>query len=303
MQNLETFLTEKNINSDLILIFKYLAIAGSELQKYLHQAYFENLLGSEHYVNIQGEIQQKMDLKAEQLFEQAVKKCEKISVLVSEERPEPIFFDEKKEYLLFMDPLDGSSNLEVNGNVGSIFSLYRRQSSNSENIQPSDLLQKADQQVAAAYILYGPATVLVLSFGEETYGFTLKEDGVFYQSHHFIFPEKPTIYAINQAQEPYWDDFTKTKIAHYQKTCNARYSGALVADFHRILCKGGVFAYPTTSFVPQGKLRFLYECAPLALIAKGAKAVAHDGKNEILNHKPEQIHERSGFWVEKKLNL
>ena len=297
MQNIRDYLSSKNQALDLILIFEALALAAKTMQETLSQASFLNLLGDNSSTNIQGETQQKLDDYADILFESALKNTQKIAALVSEERIEMTILEKNAPYIVAMDPLDGSSNIDVNVNVGSIFAIFKRKTPIGHSPDLSDVLQKGKEQIAAAYILYGSATLLVLTIGEGTLGFTLHKDGNFYLTHHFKMP-KPTIYSINEAQAEDWDENTKQQIRAYKKTCTARYIGSLVADFHRNLLKGGAYFYPATSKFPNGKLRLLYECAPLAFLAEQAGAWAYMEKNtKISELRPTHIHQRTPFLV------
>jgi fructose-1,6-bisphosphatase I len=297
MQNIRDYLSSKNQALDLILIFEALALAAKTMQETLSQASFLHLLGDNSSTNIQDEMQQKLDDYADILFESALKNTQKIAALVSEERIEMTSLEKNAPYIVAMDPLDGSSNIDVNVNVGSIFAIFNRKTPIGHSPDLSDALQKGKEQIAAAYILYGSATLLVLTIGEGTLGFTLHKDGNFYLTHHFKMP-MPTIYSINEAQAADWDENTKQQITAYKKTCTARYIGSLVADFHRNLLKGGAYFYPATSKFPNGKLRLLYECAPLAFLAEQAGAGAYIEKNTKISELiPTHIHQRTPFLV------
>jgi fructose-1,6-bisphosphatase I len=258
------------------------------------------VLGNAGATNVQGEAQQKLDVYANQALLHCLGMRDNVALLVSEENEEPITLDRVEgdgEYAIVFDPLDGSSNIDVNVNVGTIFSIFRRSPD-----QPVDVLQPGLKQVAAGYVVYGPSTVLVYTTGNGVFGFTLDPAiGAYVLSHdNMRMPEKGPYYAVNEAN---FDFFP----AHYQRYIaglrngafghrySSRYIGSLVADFHRTLLKGGVFLYPPTEDHPTGKLRLLYEANPLAYIAEEAGGRAMDGARRILEIQPEGIHQRTSL--------
>ena len=211
------------------------------------------------------------------------------------------------KYVLLIDPLDGSSNIDVNVSVGTIFSIYRRVTPSGTPVSKKDFLQKGNKQVAAGYIFYGTSTMLVYTTGHGVNGFTLNPAiGAFYLSHpNMIIPDEGNLYSIN---EGYYSHFSMG-VKKYLKYCqeekedrpySSRYIGSLVSDFHRNLIKGGIYLYPASSKYPKGKLRLLYECNPIAFLTEQANGLATDGKRRILDIQPEKLHERSPVFCGSK---
>ncbi len=272
-----------------------LTLAAKMIEAQIRRAGINDLLGSAGETNVQGETQQKLDVYANKALLHCLGVRDSVAALVSEENEEPLVFDrapETGEYIIVFDPLDGSSNIDVNVNVGTIFSIFRR--------PPGDLdaamLQPGHQQVAAGYVLYGPSTILVYTTGDGVYGFTLDPAiGAFVLSHDRIrMPQQGQIYSVNEANA---DGFPAAYSRYFttlrKKGYSSRYIGSLVADFHRTLLKGGVFFYPPTHAYPGGKLRLLYEANPLAFIAEQAGGAATDGGARILDIAPTGIHQRT----------
>jgi fructose-1,6-bisphosphatase I len=230
-----------------------------------------------------------------------------VAALVSEEDEEPVTFNRSVEtgrYIIVFDPLDGSSNIDVNVNVGTIFSVLRRLPADRSADLAESVLQHGYAQVAAGYVLYGPSTVLVYTTGHGAHGFTLDPTiGAFVlTSEHMKMPAQGSYYSVNEANQATWPDEYRAYIGKLRsgalgRQYSSRYIGSLVADFHRTLLKGGVFLYPPTKDQPGGKLRLLYEANPLAFIAEQAGGMATDGKRRILDIKPEGIHQRTPFMV------
>jgi fructose-1,6-bisphosphatase I len=208
---------------------------------------------------------------------------------------------------VLIDPLDGSSNIDVNVSVGTIFSIYRRISPVGTPVTLEDFLQPGRKQVAAGYVVYGTSTMLVYTTGHGVNGFTLNPAlGVFYLSHpNMRFPEKGKIYSINEGNYVHFPVGIKKYIKYCQeekddRPCTSRYIGSLVSDFHRNMIKGGVYLYPSTSKHPNGKLRLLYECNPMAFLAEQAGGRASDGYRDILDIQPTELHQRTPFYVGNK---
>jgi fructose-1,6-bisphosphatase I len=229
---------------------------------------------------------------------------------VTEENQEIITFEDNLskdgKYIFLMDPLDGSSNIDVNVSIGTIFSIYRRVSPRGHTAKPEDFLQEGTRMVAAGYIIYGSSTMLVYTTGKGVNGFTLDPSiGEFCLSHPDIrTPEFGSIYSVNEGHYIKFPEGVKKYIKYCQemdpetnRPYTSRYIGSLVADFHRNLLKGGIFIYPSTASSPQGKLRLAYECNPIAFIAEQAGGKASDGHTRILDLKPESLHQRSPFYV------
>jgi fructose-1,6-bisphosphatase I len=229
-----------------------------------------------------------------------------VAALVSEEDERPVTFNRDAEtgkYIIVFDPLDGSSNIDVNVNVGTIFSILRRLPSELGTLEES-ILQQGFRQVAAGYVVYGPSTVLVYTAGNGVFGFTLDPTiGAFVLSNdNMKMPEQGSYYSVNEANAEGWPEEYRTYLKKLRekelgKEYSSRYIGSLVADFHRTLLKGGVFLYPPTAKAPKGKLRLLYEANPLAFIAEQAGGVATNGAGRVLDIKPEGIHQRTPFCV------
>ena len=224
-----------------------------------------------------------------------------------------VSFDKNNQnsYVVLIDPLDGSSNIDVNVSVGTIFSVYRRISEIGNNVSMDDFLQKGRNQVAAGYIIYGTSTMLVYTTGDGVNGFTLNPAiGSFYHSHaNLKFPKKGSIYSINEGNYLQFPDYVKKYLKFCQmeeddRPYTSRYIGSLVSDFHRNLIKGGIFMYPNTSKNPKGKLRLLYECNPISFICEQAGGLAIDGEENVLDIQPEALHQRIPFYCgsEKMIN-
>ncbi len=283
-----------------------ITLAAKMIEAKIRKAGLSGMAGNNGRSNIQGEIQQKLDIYANEALLHCLGTRDTVAVLVSEENDEPVTFDRrtgKGKYAIFFDPLDGSSNIDVNVNVGTIFSIYRIDSDVHEDTGRF-ILQPGICQCAAGYVLYGPSTVLVYTTGHGVYGFTLDPNvGAFVLSHENLkIPEKGKYYSCNEANVDEFPPHYRTYLNHLKgnRTGNgygSRYIGSLVADFHRTLLKGGVFLYPPTDAHPSGKLRLLYEANPLAFIAEQAGGVAINGEQSILRIQPTNIHQRTPLIV------
>jgi fructose-1,6-bisphosphatase I len=274
----------------------------------------DHILGAQGGQNVQGEEQQKLDVVADEAFIRAFENGGEVCGVASEENDDYLAFQsetaKKGNYVVLFDPLDGSSNIDVNVSIGTIFSIYRRISPNGTSATLDDVLQSGEQQVAAGYVLYGSSTILVYTTGNGVNGFTLDPAiGEFFLSHpEMRMPENGRLYSVNEGNLNDFDPTLRAYISYCQsdenqtgKPYSGRYIGSLVADFHRNLIKGGIYIYPTVPSAPQGRLRLLYECNPLAFIAEQAGGLATDGKNRILEIKPTQLHQRVGFYIGSKL--
>jgi fructose-1,6-bisphosphatase I len=272
-----------------------------------------DVLGAYGQTNVQGEQQQKLDVYANQALLHCLGLRDSVAALVSEEDEEPVTFGRSVEtgrYIIVFDPLDGSSNIDVNVNVGTIFSVLRRlPSDHSADLQES-VLQPGHAQVAAGYVVYGPSTVLVYTTGSGVHGFTLDPTiGAFVLTNeHMMMPEQGSYYSVNEANAATWPEPYRTYVARLRdgglgKKYSSRYIGSLVADFHRTLLKGGIFLYPPTLDQPGGKLRLLYEANPLAFIAEQAGGMASSGSGRILDIKPAGIHQRTPFMVGSRCEM
>ena len=258
-----------------------------------------DILGAAGNENVQGEEQQKLDVYANNLFIRMMKTQGCVCAVASEENDDIVHFDNGGKYVVTMDPLDGSSNIDVNVSIGTIFSIYKRVSSGPKATL-EDFLQPGTAQVAAGYIVYGSSTMLVYSTGHGVNGFTLDPSiGTFCLSHpNMKTSEDGKIYSINEGNWFEFSDGVRKYIdACKQKKMSARYIGSLVADFHRNLLKGGIYLYPGTQKAPKGKLRLLYEANPLAFIAEQAGGSATDGAKRILELKPTELHQRTPLYI------
>jgi fructose-1,6-bisphosphatase I len=273
----------------------------------------DHILGAQGGQNVQGEEQQKLDVVADEAFIRAFENGGEVCGIASEENDDFVAFDsesaQKGNYVVLFDPLDGSSNIDVNVSIGTIFSIYRRISPNGTPATLADMLQAGDHQVAAGYVLYGSSTILVYSTGKGVNGFTLDPAiGEFFLSHpNMKMPEEGRLYSINEGNLQDFDPTLRAYLDYCQsdknqtgKPYSGRYIGSLVADFHRNLIKGGIYIYPTVPSAPEGRLRLLYECNPLAFIAEQAGGLATDGQQRILDIKPTQLHQRVGFYIGSK---
>lgn len=257
------------------------------------------MLGAAGRVNVQGEQQQKLDVLANETIKNIFRATGRVCVMASEEEADavPTPADHRPgKYVLLFDPLDGSSNIDVNVSIGTIFSIHRRVSPEGPGTL-GDLLQPGRKQVAAGYVIYGSSTVLVYSSGRGVHGFTLDPTiGEFLlRSPEIKTPPRGTYYSVNESHYPRWSPGYRRAVDVLKGSDgrNARYIGSLVADFHRNLVAGGVFLYPGDTKSPQGKLRLLYECAPLAFIAEQAGGSASDGRRPILDIVPAELHQRT----------
>jgi fructose-1,6-bisphosphatase I len=279
-----------------------ITLATKMTEAKIRRAGLMDVLGSAGQTNIQGETQQKLDVYANEALIHCLGLRDSVAILVSEENENPVTFDrasEGGEYVIIFDPLDGSSNIDVNVNVGTIFSIFRCPSASVADCHGS-ILQCGRKQVAAGYVVYGPSTIFVYTTGHGVFGFTLDPAiGAYVLSHENIrIPESGSIYSVNEANvdefpESYRIYLKQLREKGLGRKYSSRYIGSLVADFHRTLLKGGVFLYPPTSGYPHGKLRLLYEANPLAFIAEQAGGMAIDGQRCVLDIEPHDIHERT----------
>lgn len=297
LQQFETFTTEAQ---DISAIMSRIALAAKLVARRLSRAgLMAGALGFTGETNVQGESVKKMDIYANDVFISVFKQSGLVCRLASEEMDEPYYIPENcpvGRYTLLYDPIDGSSNVDINLNVGSIFSLRQQQGNDIER-DAEDLLQSGDKQLAAGYILYGPSTTLVYSLGKGVHSFILDPSlGEFILAEENIqIPSHGPVYSVNEGNYWQWEESIREYIryVHRHEGYTARYSGALVGDFHRILLQGGVFLYPGTVEKPAGKLRLLYESAPLAFLTEQAGGKASTGTERLLDVIPEKLHQRS----------
>jgi len=285
-----------------------ITLATKIIADQVSRAGLRNLLGSTGETNVQGELVQKLDVLANETILACLGYRPSIGIMVSEEDDEPHIikdFDDQAKYIVLFDPLDGSSNIDVNVSIGTIFSILQRREDCEAGRVMDHILQPGLKQVAAGYVIYSSSTVMAYTTGSGVHMFTLDPSiGAFCLCReHVRMPASGKTYSINEAYRSQFPrgvqdylDWAKTDEANY----SLRYIGSLVADFHRTLLKGGVFLYPPTTKAPQGKLRLLYEANPLAFIAEQAGGVATDGKQRILEKTPTALHERTSLIIGSK---
>ncbi|MBE9179030.1 class 1 fructose-bisphosphatase [Oculatella sp. LEGE 06141] len=304
LQQLHSFSADAQ---DLSALMTRIALAGKLIARRLTRAgLVEDALGFTGRTNVQGEAVKKMDIFANQVFISVFEQSGLVCRLASEEMEKPYYIPENcpvGRYTLLYDPIDGSSNVDINLNVGSIFSI-RKQEGDDADGTATDLLQDGHKQIAAGYILYGPSTMLVYSIGTGVHAFTLDPSiGEFILANENIqVPTHGPVYSVNEGNFWQWDESIRDYIryVHRHEGYTARYSGALVGDIHRILFQGGVFLYPGTIKNPEGKLRLLYESAPLAFLIEQAGGNASTGTQAILDVVPDKIHTRTPLVIGSK---
>lgn len=294
----------KYATGELSQLIRDLAYAGKVVNREINRAGLAGITGAYGSENVQGEEQQNLDVAANIRFTRALKKGGEVAAIISEEDEDIIDLNNpRSKYIIAIDPLDGSSNIDVNVSIGTIFSIYRRISPAGSPVQMEDVLQPGKQQVAAGYILYGSSTMFVYTTGKGVNGFTYEPSlGEYILSHQDMkMPKDGSIYSVNEGSYNSFDQGVKGYIEKCkERGYSARYIGSLVADFHRNLLKGGIYIYPATEKAPQGKLRLMYECNALAMIAEQAGGKATDGKQRILDIQPESLHQRVPFFVGSK---
>lgn len=303
MRRLPPVLREDGVDLDLISLIRTILAAAKEISFRVSQGALAGVLGSTLDENIQGEVQKKLDVVANQLWKDIILESGFVKAISSEEEDSTVPGYADGKYLVTYDPLDGSSNIDVNGLIGSIFSILKA----PEGADPSDpsmFLQKGAEQVAAGYILYGPSTMMALTTGNGVRLYTLDKThgGFLVTKDKFIIPEDTQEFAINMSNQRFWEPSMKDYIADLLqgeegprgKRFNMRWIAAMVADIHRILCRGGIFAYPGDSRNPNKpyKLRLMYEANPMAFLVEQAGGAAHTGTQRILDIQPEDIHQR-----------
>jgi len=290
---------------ELSQLLTSIRLAAKVVNREINKAGLADILGAMGSENIQGEAQQKLDVIANDTFMRALRSMGQVCGVASEEEEHFVGFDDEihsdARYVVLMDPLDGSSNIDVNVSVGTIFSIYRRITPAGSPVEMKDFLQPGDAQIAAGYVVYGSSTMLVYTTGNGVNGFTLDPSiGVFCLSHPDMqIPQDGKIYSVNEGNYVHFPEGVKRYIKYCQEYDEAtnrpytsRYIGSLVSDFHRNLIKGGVYLYPTGTMVPKGKLRLLYECNPLAFIVEQAGGMATDGTRRIMEIAPDELHQR-----------
>ncbi|PQJ83424.1 class 1 fructose-bisphosphatase [Aliivibrio sifiae] len=297
-------------SGELSSLIGSIKLAAKIVNREINKAGLVDITGASGEENIQGEQQQKLDLYANDKFKAALENRDQVCGVASEEEDEAVAFNKElnqnAKYVVLMDPLDGSSNIDVNVSVGTIFSIYRRISPIGTPAIEEDFLQPGNKQVAAGYIIYGSSTMLVYTTGNGVHGFTYDPSlGVFCLSHEDMkVPQDGNIYSINEGNYIRFPEGIKQYLKYCQemkpednRPYTSRYIGSLVADFHRNLLKGGIYLYPSTQAYPNGKLRLLYECNPMAMLIEEAGGKATDGEQRILDIKPTELHQRVPFFV------
>ncbi len=288
-------------SGELSQLLRDMALAAKIIHREVNQSGLVDITGAFGKMNVQGEMQQKLDVVADIRFIRALKNGGEVAAIISEEKEEIIDTGNVNgKYVVAIDPLDGSSNIDVNVSIGTIFSVYRRISPLGQPATAADFLQGGRAQIVAGYILYGSSTILVYTTGQGVNGFTYEQSlGEFFLSHSNIStPADGVIYSCNEGNRGDFD----ANVSRYLDYCqtqkySARYIGSLVADFHRNLLKGGIYLYPATQAAPKGKLRLLYECYPLAFLVEQANGIANNGSENILDIQPTSFHQRIPFFV------
>lgn len=316
-KTIDRFILEKErqhpeATGELSAILTNLAVAAKIVSNEVNKAGLVDILGYTGDVNVQGEQVKKLDIYANDIFTKSMDYFGLIAALASEEEDDLIRMpkgDEAGKYIVLFDPLDGSSNIDVNVSIGTIFSIYKKKTPNGKAGDLQDCLQSGSEQVAAGYILYGSSTIFVYTTGEGVHGFTLDPSvGEFLLSHENIrIPENGRIYSLNEGNYKYWHQGLKNFIKYLQDATDrdedqytARYIGSMVADIHRNLIYGGIFIYPRDKKRPEGKLRLIYECNPMAFIVEAAGGKASNGRKRILDLEPSYLHERTPVYIGSK---
>lgn len=294
---------------ELSRLLRDIGIASKIVNREVNKAGLVDILGETGNTNIQGERVKKLDIYANEQFISALKSGGECCMIASEENEEPICIDSEisseAKYIVAIDPLDGSSNIDVNVSVGTIFSVYRRRSMDTP-VSADDVLQRGIRQVAAGYVIYGSSTMLVYTTGRGVNGFTLDPSiGEFCLSHpNLEMPSTGTIYSVNEGYYVHFPEGVKKYIKYCQvedaaskRPYTSRYVGSAVADIHRSLIMGGIFIYPSSAHVPQGKLRLLYEANPLSFVVEQAGGCASDGYDRIMELKANAIHQRTPVFI------
>ncbi len=317
IKTLGQFIIEKQADfpyakGELSRLLRDIGIASKIVNREVNKAGLVDILGDAGAMNVQGEDQKKLDVFANTQFITALTSGGECCIVASEEEDEFVAIEspvsKNAKYIICIDPLDGSSNLDCNVAVGTIFSILRRKTT-AGKATLEDVLQKGTEQVAAGYVIYGSSTMLVYTTGKGVNGFTLDPSiGEFCLSHPDLkIPSNGQTYSINEGNYVHFPDGVKKYLKHVQvedKASNrpytSRYIGSMVADIHRNLIKGGIYMYPTTASSPRGKLRLMYECNPMAFIVEQAGGVASDGYHRIMDIEPTELHQRTAVYIGSK---
>jgi fructose-1,6-bisphosphatase I len=314
VKTLGQFIIEKQADfpyakGELSRLLRDIGIAAKIVNREVNKAGLVDILGEAGTTNIQGESQKKLDVYANEQFITALQSGGECCIVVSEENDEYVYIDSEisknAKYIVAIDPLDGSSNIDVNVAVGTIFSIYRRKTTEGKAVM-EDVLQKGTEQIAAGYVIYGSSTMMVYTTGKGVNGFTLDPSiGEFCLSHpDMTIPKDGVIYSINEGYYAHFPDGVKKYIKYCQvedekthRPYTSRYTGSMVADLHRNMIKGGIFIYPLTASAPKGKLRLVYECNPMAFIIEQAGGKASNGYDRILELEVTDLHQRTAIFI------
>ncbi|MDZ7681167.1 MAG: class 1 fructose-bisphosphatase [Fodinibius sp.] len=298
---------------ELSQLLRDIGLAAKIISREVNKAGITNILGEDGTTNVHGESVKKLDLFADKQLISALNRSEITCMVISEENDGIVkLHNEGGKYIVYLDPLDGSSNIDVNVSIGSIFSIYMRKDPSSDVLEEDDALQQGVKQVAAGYVLYGSSTLMAYTTGLGVSVFTLDPSiGEFILSEDDVqIPDKGTIYSVNEGSYHSWDEGLKQYVKYCQvedsetnRPYKARYIGSMVADVHRTLITGGIFIYPNSSQYPNGKLRLMYECNPLSFVIEQAGGMAIDGQGRILEIDPESIHQRTPIFIGSKGNV
>lgn len=300
------------------MLLNELILAGKIISREVNKAGLGDILGVTGESNVQGEEVKKLDEYANKMLIYRMERAGVLCAMASEENADLIHIRDKfpkGDYMLLFDPLDGSSNIDANVNVGTIFSILRHRERKTHVNCLSEVLQPGVEQVAAGYIMYGSSTILVYTTGQGVHGFTLDPSvGEFLLSHpNLRIPERGKIYSVNEANSAWWDEPVRQALDYFKDPANSggkgyslRYIGSLVADFHRTLLYGGVFMYPADTrdpSKPHGKLRLMYEASPLAMVAEQAGGLASTGTQRIMEVQPTDLHQRVPLYIGSKFEV
>lgn len=298
---------------ELSQLLRDIGLAAKIISREVNKAGITNILGEDGSENIHGESVKKLDLFADEQLISALNRADITCMVISEENDGIVELDNRGgKYIVYLDPLDGSSNIDVNVSIGSIFSIYMRKNPGTDELSEEDALQPGVKQVAAGYVLYGSSTLMAYTTGLGVSLFTLDPSiGEFILSDDDIkIPEFGTIYSVNEGSYHSWDEGLKKYIKYCQvedpktdRPYKARYIGSMVADVHRTLVTGGIFIYPDSNQYPSGKLRLMYECNPLSFVIEQAGGMAIDGEGRIMEINPEAIHQRTPIYIGSTKNV
>lgn len=298
---------------ELSQLLRDIGLAAKIISREVNKAGITNILGEDGSTNIHGESVKKLDIFADKQLISALNRSDITCMVISEENDGIVELNnEGGKYIVYLDPLDGSSNIDVNVSIGSIFSIYLRKSKREDKLSEADALQPGDKQVAAGYVLYGSSTIMAYTTGLGVSLFTLDPSiGEFILcTNRVMMPDIGKIYSVNEGSYNSWDLGLKKYIKYCQvedeetsRPYKARYIGSMVADIHRTLITGGIFIYPHNSIYPNGKLRLMYECNPLSFIIEQAGGLAIDGEKRVMEIQPEAIHQRTPIYIGSRENV